>query len=302
MHCPTLKDLPPPPEGKTGWPWTEGNSQLPKTMPDGKPWAKISIITPNYNYGRTVEEAIRSVLLQGYPNLEYIIIDGGSADNSLEIIKRYERWLGYWVSESDEGIYDAINKGIKVASGEWIYVLGSDDILYHNKVLYEAFSDSNNINADIIYGNVFFKYSQKKYLGKFNFGKLQRQNICHQAIFFRKKVFKILGLYDTTYKILADYEFNFRWITDKRIKKKYYDKIIAIYRERGISFQERDVVFRRNFSEIFYQAFQKLSVQEKILYVFKELIFLVQRRKPLEIFKKTKKFVMPLAEKGKKYH
>ena len=128
MRCPTLKDLPPP-EGKTGWPWTEESPQLPDKTPDGRPWPKISIVTPNYNYGQFIEETIRSVLLQGYPNLEYIIIDGGSTDNSVEIIKKYEKRLTYWVSEPDRGQAHAINKGLEMATGEWFNWINSDDLL-----------------------------------------------------------------------------------------------------------------------------------------------------------------------------
>ncbi|MFN5894237.1 MAG: glycosyltransferase, partial [Dolichospermum sp.] len=75
MRCPTLSELPPPPSGKTGWPWTQASPQLPDKMLDGSEWSKISIVTPNYNYGQFIEETIRSVLLQGYPNLEYIVLD-----------------------------------------------------------------------------------------------------------------------------------------------------------------------------------------------------------------------------------
>jgi glycosyltransferase involved in cell wall biosynthesis len=124
---PTLKDLPPPPLGKTGWPWTEESQLLPERMPDGCEWPQISIVTPNYNYGQFLEETIRSVLLQGYPNLEYIILDGGSTDNSVEIIKKYQDWLTYWVSEKDNGQPDAINKGIALSSGEIFNWLNSDD-------------------------------------------------------------------------------------------------------------------------------------------------------------------------------
>jgi glycosyltransferase involved in cell wall biosynthesis len=123
----TLQDLPAPPEGKTGWPWTEQSETLPDRMPDGPDWPKISIVTPNYNYGRFLEETIRSVLLQGYPNLDYIIIDGGSTDNSVEIIKKYEQFLAYWVSENDDGQTDSINKGYTKCTGDVFAWLNSDD-------------------------------------------------------------------------------------------------------------------------------------------------------------------------------
>jgi glycosyltransferase involved in cell wall biosynthesis len=98
-------------------------------MSDGQPWPRVSIVTPSYNQGQFVEEAIRSVLLQGYPNLEYTVIDGGSTDGSVEIIKKYEKWLTYWVSEPDRGQSHAINKGFEKASGVIYGWLNSDDYL-----------------------------------------------------------------------------------------------------------------------------------------------------------------------------
>ncbi|MFN6460354.1 MAG: glycosyltransferase family 2 protein [Nostoc sp. DedVER02] len=147
MSCPTLNELPPPPLGKTGWPWTEGTRPLPPKMPDGSEWPKISIVTPNYNYGHFLEETIRSVLLQGYPNLEYIVVDGLSTDNSVEIIKKYEPWLTYWESEKDQGQSNAINKGFKKVTGSILNWLNSDDALMPNalNVLGEIFS----LNPDI---------------------------------------------------------------------------------------------------------------------------------------------------------
>jgi len=127
MRCPTLNYLPASPSGKTGWPWTKESQQLLDIMPNNKPWPKISIVTPSYNQGQFIEETIRSVLLQGYPNLEYIIIDGNSTDNSIEIIKKYQKYLTYFVTEADGGPSDAISKGWNKATGEIVAYLNSDD-------------------------------------------------------------------------------------------------------------------------------------------------------------------------------
>jgi len=134
LRCPTLKDLPLPPEGKSGWPWTEESDRVPDKMPDGRLWPKISIVTPSYNQGTFIEESIRSVLLQGYPNLKYIIIDGGSTDNTVEIIKKYEPWLAYWESEPDKGQSHAINKGLEKSTGKFFNWHNSDDVLTPNSL------------------------------------------------------------------------------------------------------------------------------------------------------------------------
>jgi glycosyltransferase involved in cell wall biosynthesis len=161
------------------WYWQMNESNIPvfsSTMPDRKPWPKISIVTPSYNQGQFIEETIRSVLFQGYPNLEYIIIDGGSTDNTVEIIKKYEDKITYWVSENDNGQTQAINKGFSRASGEIVAYLNSDDIYmpYTLRLVAEIFTKfrqvqwltgfKSHLNAGYIVSpdvNVTFLYDKK---------------------------------------------------------------------------------------------------------------------------------------------
>ncbi|MCS3824356.1 glycosyltransferase family 2 protein [Salinibacter ruber] len=146
---PTLDDLPSSPEGQTGWPWTEQTDLLPETRPEGEPWPKISVVTPSYNQDEFIEETIRSILLQGYPNLEYIVIDGGSTDESVEIIEKYDPWIDYWVSEEDRGQSHAINKGLERCTGEIFNWINSDDLLARGAL---EFIGDNMCGADILAG------------------------------------------------------------------------------------------------------------------------------------------------------
>lgn len=126
MNKATLSNLPEPPADESAWPWA-GAETGDAFGAECTSWPRVTIVTPSFNQGRYIEQTIRSVLLQGYPNLEYIVIDGGSTDNSVEIIRKYEKWLAYWVSEKDRGQSHAINKGFERATGEVLGWLNSDD-------------------------------------------------------------------------------------------------------------------------------------------------------------------------------
>ncbi len=156
----TLADLPPPPAGKTGWPWTEGSPAFAEAPPQGGEWPQISIITPSFNQGIYLEETIRSVLLQGYPNLEYFIIDGGSTDDSVAIIRKYERWLAGWVSEKDSGQSEAINKGFARCSGVIFNWLCSDDLLTRGALAVVA-AEFLKDDCDVLAGACFCQYDEE---------------------------------------------------------------------------------------------------------------------------------------------
>jgi len=162
LRCPGLSELPPPPPGRTGWPWTEEAPQLPDTMPDGRPWPRISIVTPNYNQGRFIEESIRSILLQGYPELEYFIFDSVSSDDSVEIIKKYEPWLAYWASEPDRGQSHAINKGLARSTGQLFNWHNADDILTAGSLTKTADVMMHHPEAGYVHGYAIVIDSQSK--------------------------------------------------------------------------------------------------------------------------------------------
>jgi glycosyltransferase involved in cell wall biosynthesis len=149
-HNSLLAQLPSPPPGKVGWPWTEANSPLRGMMPDGSAWPRISVVTPSFNQGHFLEETIRSVLLQGYPNLEYIIIDGASSDASAALIEAYNPWLTYWQSQSDTGQADAINKGLSRSTGIIFNWINSDDVLTPGALRTVALA---HVEADVVAGS-----------------------------------------------------------------------------------------------------------------------------------------------------
>ncbi len=152
MHCPRLSELPPPPAGKSGWPWTEQTAPAPAVMPDGKAWPRISVVTPSFNQGEYLEETIRSVLLQGYPDLEYIVMDGGSTDQSVPIIRKYSAWISHWESKGDEGQSHAINQGINRATGAVSAWLNSDDTYEKGALQCIGNEFGRNSGADVISG------------------------------------------------------------------------------------------------------------------------------------------------------
>lgn len=165
---------------------------------------KISIITVSYNAAKTIEQTIRSVVNQTYKNIEYIIIDGGSTDGTVDIIKKYEDKIAYWVSEPDKGIYDAMNKGIMLATGDYVYFLGADDKLLNlpTNILEKAKND----NIFVVLGSV--RFSNGYVFHSVWDWKLKFNNRLHHQGMFIKKSYLVNNLYDIEYPVLADFDLN----------------------------------------------------------------------------------------------
>lgn len=215
MHCPALRELPPAPPDKTGWPWTEESALLPDKIPDGSLWPKVSIVTPSYNQGQFIEETIRSVLLQGYPNLEYIIIDGGSTDQSVDVIRKYEPWLARWVSEPDEGQADAINKGWALACGEALTWLNSDDLLLPGSIGIAAKGLLAGLLTDLVYGDVCYIDALSRSIGQragqefdLDYVLSNWENVTPQPGFLmRGQVVEEIGYLDCGLRFAMDFEY-----------------------------------------------------------------------------------------------
>lgn len=204
----------------------------------------LSIIIPTFNSGKTLEACLESIANQTIMDFEVLIMDGVSSDSTLVISEKYRSKLPTLsvISEPDKGIYDAMNKGISLAQGEWLYFLGSDDCLFESNTLEQVFATKKIDSLKVIYGNVLFKHSKIRYDGKFSFFKLNDKNICHQAIFYRKSVFEKLGNYEIKYKGLADWVLNIRWFTSE-LSYSYIDLTVAIYNEDGYCFNNPDTEF-----------------------------------------------------------
>lgn len=173
--------------------------------------ALISVITVAYNEETTIEKTILSVVTQNYSPIEYIIIDGGSTDGTVDIIRKYESHITYWISEKDEGIYDAMNKGLKYASGEWSIFMNSGDWFYDETVIEKVFSDKYSSAIGIIYGAVEFRFANEEVIQQpYSLPHiLKGMAFSHQSAFVRTSLLK-QSPYNLHFRIVADYEFFLR--------------------------------------------------------------------------------------------
>ncbi|MBG6187865.1 glycosyltransferase family 2 protein [Flavobacterium sp. CAN_S2] len=207
---------------------------------------KISIITVVYNNEKTITQAMQSVLSQTYNDIEYVIIDGSSKDNTVNLINNYKENLGYFISEKDSGLYDAMNKGIRACTGDVIGILNSDDLYQDSTVIasvmeqFIADPELDILYADLVYvkrddtNKVVRRWRTKSYYDSF----FENANVPpHPALFVKNKVYEKVGMFDLQYKLAADYELMLRMFKKHQFKSKYFNKLVIKMRLGGATNQ-----------------------------------------------------------------
>ena len=219
---------------------------------------KISIITSVYNNQETIAEAIVSVLSQTYPNIEYIIVDGGSSDNTVDIIKSYQDRLSTFISEPDKGIYDGLNKGINLATGDVIGFLHSDDLYENNTVIEKVAQAFIKNNIDSVYGDLTYvnKSDPSKIIRFWRSGDFTHKKLGygwmppHPTFFVRRFIYQNYGLFDTNFKIAADYDLMLRFLGKNKISTYYLPSVLIKMRVGGASNKSLKNVLRKSSEDL----------------------------------------------------
>ena len=243
---------------------------------------KISLLTVSFNSASTIKDTIESIRSQNYKDIEYIIVDGNSTDGTITILKSYDSFISKWISEPDKGIYDAMNKAIKMATGEVVGILNSDDFYANHQILAQVAKEFSDPSIDVVFGDLVFvdsqnlsktvrKYSSAKWHpGKFAWGFMP----AHPTVFIRRKYYDQFGLFKTDYKIAADYELLIRFLFVHQLRYKYLPITMVKMRRGGVSSRNlmsnvilnneiirgcRENGIRTNVVMVYLKYFRKLS-------------------------------------------
>ncbi len=255
---------------------------------------KLSIVTINLNNEKGLVKTIESVVNQLYNDFEYILIDGGSTDKSLNIINRFENKISFWVSEPDKGIYDAMNKGIQKSKGDYILFLNSGDVLHDNEVLGHCIKLL--VGTDIATGKLKIDFNEFSNIvephSKIDLSVFINSFIAHPATFFKRELFDNFGFYDISFKIAADLDFFFRVFTQGRIKYYPMDRIVSIHMADGISssskFEKLNILERERIlsqTPEFYQPLLRYGVKQSIKGILFLKFKIALKKKAMRIFK-----------------
>ncbi|MBL8350013.1 MAG: glycosyltransferase [Burkholderiaceae bacterium] len=238
---------------------------------------KITVITVTYNGGRTLVEALDSVARQTHPDIEHIVIDGGSTDGSLALIKRHGAHIAHMVSEPDKGIYDAMNKGLRMASGELVGFLNSDDTFATDDAIEQVARAASHGRPDAVFGDLVYvdpsrSQSTVRYwrAGNFSLAKLRLGWMPpHPTLYVRRDVIGRIGPFDARLRIAADYEFMLRLLSQPGLKVAYVPKVLVRMRLGGISNQSIAAMLRKSREDL--AALRKHRVGGLVTLVLKNL-------------------------------
>lgn len=245
---------------------------------------KLSIITINFNNSIGLEKTIQSVVKQTFSDFEYIIIDGGSTDESIAVIKKYAHKINYWVSEPDHGIYNAMNKGISKAAGNYCLFLNSGDYLLGKDILEKVFALKRT--EDILYGNIIFDYGSGNHVKgvmpeQINFKHMMRDTLWHPVSFIRKELLLSLEMYDESLEIAADYDFFLKATVLNKCSLYHLQETISVFSFDGISSlaasrekiqTERNSIQLRYFSQKQIDDAIHKNIIEKVIGKLKKII------------------------------
>lgn len=220
---------------------------------------RFSIIVPTFNVASTLRTCLESIARQTYGDVEVVLVDGGSTDCTLDIANSFAAQLGARLvihSGPDKGAYDAMNRGVRMATGAWLLFLGADDALYEANTLAQvaAFLDAHD-HSDLVYGDVVMCSNASRYAGPFDLDRLLfEQNICHQAIFYRRELFDGIGPYNLRYPVWADWDFNIRCFSNPALVARYMDIVVARYNDMAGISKRKDKELKKRLPSYFHWA------------------------------------------------
>jgi len=244
---------------------------------------KVSIITVTYNCAATLLSTIKSVNQQtARSNIEYIVIDGQSTDNTLEIIHNNEKSIDKWISEPDTGIYDAMNKGLSIANGEWLGFLHADDLFYNNNVIEDLLNQSEQTGCNVVYGNLNYiktepsfqviRYWQSQ---AFNTSLLKRGWMPpHPTVYLKKDLADKVGQFNTQFKISADYDYMLRLFSNPKAQSLFMDNTMINMRIGGVSNNSLKNIIRKSYED--YKALKNNNIGGLIALFIKNFSKLTQ--------------------------
>jgi glycosyltransferase len=227
---------------------------------------RVSIITVVFNNAAHLSGAIESVFSQDYPSIEYIIIDGGSTDGTLDVVDKYRDCISVFLSEQDRGIYDALNKGISLSTGDVIGFLHSDDLFAHDSVISEIVQRFESDSVDVLYGDLDYVQVDEveRVVRHWKAGLFSRRKLKfgwmppHPTVYMRREVYQYFGQFDLSYQIAADYDYLLRTFRDDELHINYFSEVLVKMRTGGISNRSLSNVVRKSIED--YRALKHNQV------------------------------------------